>query len=81
MSNSHASKQLHAIREQLKEVEQQYRDENRFKIARDTVIKTVYPTHFVEEDEVSFYQSLLFYHVVNNLFRNIGVLFLTESCK
>lgn len=67
MSNFHASKQLHMIRKQLKEMDKQYRDGDIYNTARDTVIKTNHPTHFGAEGDVSFYFNLIYFITFLNI--------------
>jgi hypothetical protein len=55
MSSLQGSKQLHAVREQLKEIEQQYKDGKKINIAWDTRMKSTHPTHSGMEDEVSYF--------------------------
>jgi hypothetical protein len=54
MFNFHASKQLHAVREQLKEMEQKYKKENKSNL-RDPVMHTtqINSMQFEEEEQVS----------------------------
>jgi hypothetical protein len=53
MSIFNASQQLRLVREKLKDMDQQYRLENRSEIESSTVMKTIDPVDFGEYDQVS----------------------------
>jgi hypothetical protein len=55
MFNFHARNQLHPIREQLKDMERQYKGGNEFNLAGNTIYKNNHPMLFGAKDKVSLF--------------------------
>jgi hypothetical protein len=81
MSSFYASKQLHSMRKQLKDLEQQYQNGKESNTERNTVIKSTQASHFGVENEVSYFCKPFNYHFIDKIVQAELLHILRYRCK